>query len=374
MHVVQVQIDAGLVQVVDARIAHGRQDAAQVRVAGKEGCLDQGRMGNCIGHLAAFVAGLAAFHPHGDELGGAFAVAHDGLGQFLRHRQHRGLEGLALGTVERSDGRVRGLVGGHDHKRVIGRGVAVDGHAVERAIGQLARQLLHHGRCHTGVCGQKAQHGGHVGADHACALADAGDGHRAAANLRLRREGLGQGVRGHDAFGRAGPVAGLRIGNRSGQARLDAVVGQGFHDHAGGERQDLLGRHAQLACERNAGGARTCQAVRTRACIGVAGVDDHGSDRLAAAQVVAADLHRGRAEAVLGEHARHAGAFVQQEHGQVLAVGLADTGFGHTNPNTGNRVQVGGNRGNKIHRHGTGPFYRREGSGAWRLHSLCIRQ
>ena len=37
-------------------------------------------------------------------------------------------------------------------------------------------------------------------------------------------------------------------------------------------------------------------------------------------------------------------------------------------------VQVGGNRGNKIHRHGTGPFYRREGADAWWLHSLCIRQ
>src|SRR6218665_2578063 len=60
MHIVQVELDTGRVQVLDARIPHGRQDATQVRVAGVERCLDQRRMGNRIGHLAAFGAGLAA--------------------------------------------------------------------------------------------------------------------------------------------------------------------------------------------------------------------------------------------------------------------------------------------------------------------------
>jgi hypothetical protein len=53
VHVVQVQVDQALVQVVDAGIAHGGQDAAQVGVAGEEGRLDQRRMGDGVGHLAA---------------------------------------------------------------------------------------------------------------------------------------------------------------------------------------------------------------------------------------------------------------------------------------------------------------------------------
>ena len=140
-------------------------------------------------------------------------------------------------------------------------------------------------------------------------------------------------------------MAGLRVGDGGGQSRFDAVVGQRLHDHAGRERQDLLGRHAQLAGERNAGGARTRQAVCPRARVGVAGVDDHGADGLAAGQMLAADLHRRCAKAVLREHARHAGALVQHEHGEVLAVGLADTGFGNTDAHTGDGVQIGSNGG-----------------------------
>jgi hypothetical protein len=44
--------------------------------------------------------------------------------------------------------------------------------------------------------------------------------------------------------------------------------------------------------------------------------------------MLAADLHRRGAKAVLREHASHAGTFVQQKHGEVLAVGLADAGLG----------------------------------------------
>jgi hypothetical protein len=41
VHVVQVQVDQALVQVGDAGVAHGGQDAAQVGVAGKECRLHQ---------------------------------------------------------------------------------------------------------------------------------------------------------------------------------------------------------------------------------------------------------------------------------------------------------------------------------------------
>ena len=351
MHIVQVQIDTGLVQVGNAGIAHRRQNAAQVWVAGVEGCLHQGRVGDGIGHLAALFTSLAAFHAHGDELGCPLAVAHDGLGQLLRHIQHGSQQGLPFGAVQRGYGCVGCLVGRHHHERIVGRGVAIDRHAVERPVCQMACQLLHYRCIHTGIGGQKAQHGRHVGADHACALADACDGHGGTTDLGLGAERLGQGVRGHDAFGGARPVVRLRIGQRGGQTGLDAVGGQGLHDHASGKRQHLLGRHVQQARQGLAGRARTRQAIGPRAGVGVASVDDHGAHAFACGQMLAAHLHRRCAKAVLREDASHAGPFVQQKHREVLAIGLADARFGHANTNTCDGMQVSRHRGQKIYRH-----------------------
>jgi hypothetical protein len=88
--------------------------------------------------------------------------------------------------------------------------------------------------------------------------------------------------------------------------------------------------------------ARALQAVLAGAGVGIAGVDDHGADGRAARQMLAADLHRRGAEAVLREHAGHAGAFVQQQHGQVLAVGLAHAGLGHAQSHAGDREELRG--------------------------------
>ena len=60
VHVVEVQVDQALVEVVDAGVAHRRQDAPEVRVAGEERRLHQRRMGDRIGHAAAFALVAAA--------------------------------------------------------------------------------------------------------------------------------------------------------------------------------------------------------------------------------------------------------------------------------------------------------------------------
>ena len=100
MHVVQVQVDQALVQIVDAGITHRRQDAPEVRVAGKKGRLHQRRMGDRVGHLAAFGDIASAIDLHGDELRRAFAVAHDGLRQLLRHVEQRLRARRAVAAVE----------------------------------------------------------------------------------------------------------------------------------------------------------------------------------------------------------------------------------------------------------------------------------
>ena len=62
------------------------------------------------------------------------------------------------------------------------------------------------------------------------------------------------------------------------------------------------------------------------------------------AEMVATDLHRRSAVAVLREDAAHRRARVEQEDGQVLAVCLAHTGFGDTilTPATGRRLAASG--------------------------------
>ena len=57
-------------------------------------------------------------------------------------------------------------------------------------------------------------------------------------------------------------------------------------------------------------------------------------------QVLAADLHRRGAEAVLREHAADRGALVEQHDRQVLAVGLAHAGFGDADADAGHGVQA----------------------------------
>ena len=143
-------------------------------------------------------------------------------------------------------------------------------------------------------------------------------------------------------------MAGLCVGNGGGQAGFDAVVGQRLHDHAGGERQNLLGCHVELARQGDAGGPRAHQAIGARAGVGIARIDHHGTDGLAPTQVgqmLAADLHGRRTETVLGKDTRHTRTFIEQEHSEVFAMGFADTGFGNTDTDTSNRMEIGGNRG-----------------------------
>ena len=158
---------------------------------------------------------------------------------------------------------VRGLAGRDHHEGIVGRRVAVDGDAVERRVGELARQL----RCSSGgsivrVGRDEAQHRRHVRADHAGALADAGDRDRRAADrapARLNAFGTVSVVMMR--FGRAQPVVGASASAIAGrQPGLDALDRQRLHDHAGGKRQHLLGRRSR-ACRAS---ARRCARARAR--------------------------------------------------------------------------------------------------------------
>jgi hypothetical protein len=167
----------------------------------------------------------------------------------LKRHLQRGVVGA--GGV--ADFGVAGLPGGDQDEAVVGRGVAVDGDAVERHVGHVLHQLLHQRRRDRRVGRQIAEHGRHVGVDHAGALGDAGHRHRLAADLRLAAGALGDDVGGHDRVRGVRPVIGREVGLRGGQRGQDLVDRQRLQDHPGGKRQHLFGIDAHERGHRLAG-------------------------------------------------------------------------------------------------------------------------
>ena len=251
-----------------------------------------------------------------------------------------------------------GLACGNHHKRVIGGRIAIHGDTVERHIGEPAGQCAHQLWGHTGVGGQKTEHGCHVGADHARPFRNTGGTHRGAAQHELTACSLGQRVGGHHAFSGRQPL-GTRCHRRLrcefkrlGQTRQEPVQGQRLHDHPGGKRQHLLMTQPERTRHGRAGLARRSQSWLARAGVRVAGVDDHGTNGSTRGQVLTAHLHRCSRIAVLGENRTHRTAFVQKENGQIFAVGLSDARLSHTNAYTGDGQQINSQRDIKLNRHG----------------------
>ncbi len=353
MHIVEIEIDALHVEIGHPGVAHCRQNAAQIRVTGEESGFHQRRMRHGISHQARLVAAACAFDPYADELGGALSVAHDGLGELLRQHGERGLQGLRLWAVRAGDLRQIRLARRDDDEGIVGRGVAIDGDAVERLVRRGAGELLQHFGRDGAIGGDEAEHRRHIRANHARAFADTAQRHGDAVNRHLRAGRLGQGVGGHDGGSGIEPAFAARCGNRGGQAVDQALHGQRLQNHAGGKRQHLLGLHTKQARQFHAGLPRIGQTLSAGSGIGAAGVDDQGAHVLPARalQMLAAHLHRRGAKPVLGEHSRHAGAGCDLDDGDILAPRLADLRLGDTQQNALNGVQATWIRDLKIHRH-----------------------
>ena len=116
MHLIQVKVNATLIQIINASVPHSGQNAAQVRVTGKKSSLHQGGMGNGIRHLAAFGLRFSALDLDGNELGGPLAIPNNRLSQFACHFEHSHLECLTLRAVQRLYRGMSRLVRGNYHK------------------------------------------------------------------------------------------------------------------------------------------------------------------------------------------------------------------------------------------------------------------
>ena len=133
-----------------------------------------------IGDLQGLFGGFCFFDANSHEFGRAFAVTHDFLGQIGGCVCQRGFKCRVMRMCGAVDVQATLACGNHN-ERIVGRGVTVNRDAVKRHIGEFFGELIEKGLGDAGVGCQIAQHGRHVGTDHAGALADAGNGDAAVA-------------------------------------------------------------------------------------------------------------------------------------------------------------------------------------------------
>ena len=196
------EIDVELVALgLLAGLADRHHDAAPVGVLARAGGLDQRRIGDRERDPLGRLARGRALDADLDELARALAVADDLMGEIEQQLVERALEGgeariggvgdLGRAALSRGAGR-------EQQQRVGGRGVAVDGDAVERALHRLRQQRLQRRRGDRRVGEDERQHRRHVGRDHAGALGDAVDDDLGLADLDALRRDLRERVGRHD--------------------------------------------------------------------------------------------------------------------------------------------------------------------------------
>ena len=178
-----------------AGLADRHHHAAPIGVLAGDRGLHQRRIGDRQRDAARRFFRRRALDDDLDQLARAFAVARHLLGEIGEH----GVEALA----ERGEPRIgqprdlrdaarRRRAGGEGQQRVGGRGVAVDGHRVEGVLDAVAQQRLQHRGRDRRVGEDEGQHRRHVGRDHAGALGDAADGHRAPVHAAPSRPRLSE--------------------------------------------------------------------------------------------------------------------------------------------------------------------------------------
>ena len=188
------------------------------------------------GHLFGVLVAGGARDVDVHDLGGAFAVLDEHVGQFAEHFGERLFQDGKFAFPDRDAGSAVGKA----VERVVGGGVAVDAHAVERGIGRAAEHGAPGGGLHGGVAHDEGEHGGHVGAYHARALGHARKTDGSAFKGKFPAGHLGIGVRGHHGAGKAFDVHLAEGGHERGNGGFPLVHGHLCSDDAGGGGQKIV--------------------------------------------------------------------------------------------------------------------------------------
>ena len=203
-----------------ARSAGRRDQAAPVRIAAVHRGLDERRVGDRPRRHPGVGIGRGAGDRDRDQLGRAFAAAHDAERQLVRHRAER-LEQRRIEVLV--DGDAAGAVGQREHA-VVGRRLAVDGDGVEGVARRFGQRPLQHHRIDRRIGRQVAEHRRHARLDHARALGHAADAERSGLGRDFDRVFLRKRIGRHDRARRGGaavsgerrrPPSGCRRGSSS---------------------------------------------------------------------------------------------------------------------------------------------------------------
>src|SRR6516164_4395939 len=117
-----------------AGLPHRHDDAAPIGVAGRKCGLDQWRVADRQADTACRPERCRTGHFNRHEFLRALAIACDLLGEIDCHRLERPAKTSEPPIGRARHRRVSRLLGGAEEYRVAGRGVAVDGHAIERPV------------------------------------------------------------------------------------------------------------------------------------------------------------------------------------------------------------------------------------------------
>ncbi len=229
----------------------------------------------------AAVSSLGTGHRDGHELGGALAVAHDLVGEIEQDGVERGAKRREARRVDDPGVSTVGPRGEREH-RVAGRGVGVDGDAVEAAFD----------RCGQGTPAARRARRPRSVKTNASIVAMSGaimplplamPTTTASVPSMAATGSLGEGVGGADGVRSGLPCVGTRCRCQAGDERREGRrrarrVGQGLADHAGGGEVDLVGRR-RPGCDATVSAVSCGGGVAGPAGegVGVAGVADDGA-------------------------------------------------------------------------------------------------
>ena len=157
---------------------------------------------------------------------------------------------------------------------VVRRAFAVDGDRVERVACRFGERAVQQRRRHLRIGRQEAQHRGHVRLDHARALGHAADSERAASVWTVTAYSFGNGSVVMMARAASLPLSRASARRPIAMPASTLSIGELDADDAGRGDQHLLGPQPRAAATSRRHLARVGHALRARAGVGAAAVDD----------------------------------------------------------------------------------------------------
>ena len=256
-----------------------------------------------------------------NQLGSAFAVAHDILGKTL-HDKHQGRTELALLREAQVFVAQTAHAVGQQDAGVVGAGVAIHGDGVE-GIGDVRTEFGKEVDGERNVGGNEGEHSRHVGVNHSRALAGPADGHHALFGMDFYRVALERKVGGENRPAEFLGGVGVELFHQLGDPGLNLVHGHQMADHAGAAHQHALGRKVQGLFGKGGHAFGILVALFAGTGVGVSAVHHHSRCKMGMLQGSLVIKHRGGLHLVGGKHRKTAGGLFALEKRHVgIAAGL----------------------------------------------------